>query len=378
MSTMETSPVRAADRSAPVAPHLFQPFDLRGVRLRNRIVMSPMCMYSCTEKDGMANAWHLVHLGSRAVGGTGLIFTEATAVAPGGRISPEDLGIWNDDQAAALEPVVSFISQHGAAPGIQLAHAGRKASTHKPWDMEHGQVGGKDGGWTPDAPSELPFNERDRNPHELSVEEIHQIAASFRAAARRAVGIGMEVIEIHAAHGYLIHEFLSPLSNHRTDAYGGSFENRMRLLVDIVDAVRQEVPDSLPLAVRLSSTDWMEPEGWTADDTVAAAHVLREQGVDLIDCSSGGNVPAASIPLGPGYQVPFAARVRHEAGIATGAVGLITAPEQAERIIASGEADLVFLARALLRDPYWAKHAAESLGGELPWVPQYLRADTGR
>ncbi len=378
MSTLESSSVRAADPHASLAPHLFQPFTLRGVRLRNRIVMSPMCMYSCTRRDGMASSWHLVHLGSRAVGGTGLIFTEATAVTPEGRISPEDLGIWNDDQAAALQPIVDFLSRHGAAAGIQLAHAGRKASTHRPWDSEHGQVALPNGGWIPRGPSALPFSSHDKPPEELSEAEIAEVVGAFRASAQRAVGIGMEVIEIHAAHGYLIHEFLSPLSNHRTDAYGGSREGRMRLLLEVVDAVRAVLPDRLPLAVRMSSTDWVEPEGWTIEDTVSTARVLREHGVDLVDCSSGGNVPSPTIPLGPGYQVPFAAQVRQAAGIATGAVGLITSAQQAEDIIASGSADLVFLARALLRDPYWAKHAAESLGGELPWVEQYLRADSGR
>ncbi len=378
MSSIKPSPIGTAAIDDPVTPHLFQPFDLRSVRLRNRIVMSPMCMYSCTNRDGMAGPWHLVHLGSRAVGGTGLIFTEATAVTPEGRISPEDLGIWNDAQAEALEPIVSFIVQNGGVAGIQLAHAGRKASTHRPWDTEHGQVAPTSGGWIPYAPSAVPFDARDTTPTELSGQDIHSVIAAFRASAHRAVDIGMRVIEVHAAHGYLIHEFLSPLSNRRTDEYGGTLENRMRLLVEIVDVIRAEIPDRLPLAVRMSSTDWMEPEGWTLDDTVTTAQVLKEHGVDLIDCSSGGNAVSPTIPLGPGYQVPFAGRVRAEAGIATGAVGLITTPQQAEDIIASGEADLVFLARALLRDPYWAKHAATSLGGEVPWVDQYLRADTGK
>lgn len=353
---------------------LFDPFAQRGVALRNRIVVSPMCMYSCNELDGMANAWHLVHLGARAVGGAGVVFTEATAVEARGRISPQDLGIWSDAHVEPLVPVTAFIKQAGAVPGMQLAHAGRKASTYRPWDPRRGRVPEAEGGWEPVSPSPLPFNPADAAPAELTREGIAEVVAAFAAAARRAREAGFEVVELHAAHGYLIHEFLSPLSNHRTDAYGGSLTSRMRLLLEVVDAVRKEWPERLPLWVRISATDWAESGGWDADQSVEAARAMAEHGVDVVDCSSGGTLARASIPMGPGYQVPFAARIRREAGIATAAVGLITEPQQADAIVAEGEADLVLLGRQFLRDPYWGIHAAAALGVDYPWPDQYVRA----
>jgi 2,4-dienoyl-CoA reductase-like NADH-dependent reductase (Old Yellow Enzyme family) len=353
---------------------LFDPFEQRGVRLRNRIVVSPMCMYSCDGLDGMANAWHMVHLGARAVGGAGLVFTEATAVEARGRISPQDLGIWSDAHVAPLQPITAFIKQAGAVPGMQLAHAGRKAGTYRPWESRRGRVPEAEGGWTPVGPSPLPFNPADPAPAELSVADIQEIVGAFAAAARRALAAGFEVVEVHAAHGYLIHQFLSPLSNHRTDAYGGAFANRTRLLREVVDAVRREWPERLPLWVRISATDWAEAGGWDLDQSVEASRMLREHGVDVVDCSSGGILAQANIPMGPGYQVPFAERVRREAGIATAAVGLITDPGQAEAIVAEGRADLVLLGRQFLRDPYWGIHAAAALGVDYPWPVQYLRA----
>ncbi len=353
---------------------LFDPCQLREIRLRNRIVVSPMCMYSCNDLDGMANAWHMVHLGARAVGGAGLVFTEATAVEARGRIAPQDLGIWSDAHVAPLQPVTAFIRQSGAVPGMQLAHAGRKAATFRPWETRRGHVPDAEGGWHPVAPSPLPFTPADQAPAELTPADIADVVAAFAAAARRALEAGFQVIELHGAHGYLIHEFLSPLSNQRTDAYGGSFANRTRLLREVVAAVRRVWPERLPLWVRISATDWAESGGWDVAQSVEAARLLREDGVDVIDCSSGGTLPAPRIPMGPGYQVPFAERVRREAGIATAAVGLITEPQQADAIVAEGRADLVLLGRQFLRDPYWGLHAAAALGVEHPWPDQYLRA----
>jgi len=351
--------------------HLFTPLTLRGVTLRNRIVVSPMCEYSSS--DGFATDWHLVHLGSRAVGGAALVFTEAAAVTPEGRISPDDLGIWQDAHIEKLRQVTAFIRSQGAVAGIQLAHAGRKASTAAPWK------GGKPldpsaGGWSPIlAPSPEAFAPGYAVPEELSLDGIRAVVAAFAAAARRARAAGFEVIELHAAHGYLLHEFLSPLSNHRGDAYGGSIENRCRAVCETVEAIRGVWDESLPVFVRISATDWTAG-GWDAADSVALARRLRPLGVDVVDCSSGGNVAHAPIPAGPGYQVPFAAQVRAEAGIPTAAVGMITAPQQADTILRTGQADLVVLARELLRDPYWPLRAAHALGQDGPWPVQYLRA----
>jgi 2,4-dienoyl-CoA reductase-like NADH-dependent reductase (Old Yellow Enzyme family) len=308
---------------------LFTPLTLRSITLRNRIVVSPMCMYSSL--DGFANDWHLVHLGSRAVGGAGLIITEAAAVTPEGRITPDDLGIWKDEHIAGLQRITSFIRAQGAVAGIQLAHAGRKASTYTSW-KGHGQVPEADGGWPPVAPSAVAFAPNYPTPVALDAAGLRQVAADFRAAAVRALAAGFQVVELHAAHGYLLHEFLSPLSNQRTDAYGGSWENRIRLLLEVVEATRQVWPAELPLLVRISATDWTEG-GWTAEESVALAAVLKTKGVDLIDCSTGGNVPAATIPVGPLYQTVFAEQVKREAGIPTGAVGMITTAAEAESII---------------------------------------------
>jgi 2,4-dienoyl-CoA reductase-like NADH-dependent reductase (Old Yellow Enzyme family) len=352
-------------------PGLFDELKLRSLALPNRIAVSPMCQYSCT--DGLANDWHFVHLASRAVGGAALVFTEAAAVAPEGRISPSDLGIWNDAQADALARIVSFMDGQGAAAGIQLAHAGRKASTRRPWEGR-GAVPEAEGGWSRvDAPSAIPFAGDYLTPHAMTEAEISGAAEAFTAAARRALLAGFRVIELHAAHGYLLHEFLSPLSNARTDRYGGSFENRTRFLREVATAVRRVWPDSHPLFVRISATDWTGG-GWDLEQSIALARALKACGVDLIDASSGGNVHGATIPAGPGYQVPFAEAIRREAGIATGAVGLITEPAQAEHVIRTGQADLVLLARELLRDPYWPLRAARELGQTIAWPAQYLRA----
>jgi 2,4-dienoyl-CoA reductase-like NADH-dependent reductase (Old Yellow Enzyme family) len=349
---------------------LFTPFRLREVTLRNRVMVSPMCEYS--SEDGFANDWHVVHLGSRAVGGSGLVLTEAIAVTADGRISPEDLGIWKDEHVAELERIAHFCTAHGAAFGTQLAHAGRKASTKRPWD---GQGAVESGGWTPVAPTAQPFDPAYPVPHALDEAGIASIVAAFAAGARRTLAAGGTVLEIHGAHGYLIHEFLSPLVNTRTDRWGGSFENRTRLALEIVRAVRGVWPERLPLFVRLSATDWLTG-GWDIEQTVELARRLHEEGVDLVDASSGGAVPVrpGTIPVGPLYQTPFAERIRREAGIATGAVGLITEPADAEGIVAGGHADLVILARELLRDPYWPLFAARALGAEAPWPPQYQRA----
>jgi 2,4-dienoyl-CoA reductase-like NADH-dependent reductase (Old Yellow Enzyme family) len=349
---------------------LFSPLKLRGVELRNRIAVSPMCQYS--SRDGFPNDWHLAHLGSRAVGGAGLVLTEATAVSPEGRICPADTGIWTDEQAAAWALIARFVRQQGAVPGIQLAHAGRKASTNVPWRGGR-PLGPEADGWLPVAPSPLPFAEGHPVPQALSAAELAALVARFAEAARRAAQAGFQVAEIHMAHGYLLHEFLSPLSNRRTDGYGGGLEQRMRFPLEVARAVRDAWPAEQPLLARVSATDWVDG-GWDLEQSVTLSRRLREAGVDLIDCSSGGLVPDARIPAAPGFQVPFAAAIRQQAGIATGAVGLITEPAQAEAIVAGGQADLVLLARQFLRDPYWPLHAAEVLGATVSWPVQYLRA----
>jgi 2,4-dienoyl-CoA reductase-like NADH-dependent reductase (Old Yellow Enzyme family) len=351
---------------------LFSPLKLRDLELPNRIVMSPMCQYSSV--DGFANDWHLVHLGSRAVGGAGLIVVEATAVSPEGRITPADLGLWKDEQIPKLREIVDFIHEQGARVGIQLAHAGRKASMDVPWKPER-VVPPEEGGWTNVvAPSPLPFSDRYPKPIELDTAGIRRIIECFRAATQRAMEGGFGVIEIHSAHGYLLHEFLSPLSNQRTDGYGGSFENRIRLLLEVVTAVRSLWGESKPLFVRISATDWVENEGWDLVQSIKLARKLKELGVDLIDVSSAGLVPYAKIQVGPAYQTPFAEQIRKEAGIPTGAVGMITEAAQAAEIIRKDQADLVLLAREFLRDPYWPLHAAATLGGTASWPVQYLRA----
>ncbi|MDU0370631.1 NADH:flavin oxidoreductase/NADH oxidase [Hymenobacter endophyticus] len=349
---------------------LFTPLQQRGITLKNRIVISPMCQYSA--QDGFSNDWHLVHLGSRAVGGAALILLEATAVVPEGRITPDDLGIWHDDHLPGLRRIVEFLKQEDCVPGIQLAHAGRKASHASPWKGGQ-QLGPGAGGWLTVAPSALAFTPEETAPQALDEAGIQQVIEAFRLGARRAVEVGFEVLEVHAAHGYLLHQFMSPLSNQRTDAYGGSFENRIRLLLDVVAATRAEMPEHLPLWVRVSATDWMEG-GWTAEDTVRLAAILKENGVDLLDCSTGGNVPKADIPVGPGYQVQFAEQVRRETGLPTGAVGLITEGQQAEQILAAGQADVILLARESLRDAYFPLRAARELGAEVAWPVQYERA----
>jgi 2,4-dienoyl-CoA reductase-like NADH-dependent reductase (Old Yellow Enzyme family) len=349
---------------------LFSRFKLRGLEFKNRIFVSPMCQYSA--QDGMADTWHQVHLGSRAVGGAGLVMVEATAVVPEGRISPFDLGLWSERHAESLAPIARFIRAQGAAPAIQLAHAGRKASTDAPW-LSRSPLGPEQGGWEVVAPSAIPFAPGAPLPRELAEAELSGIVAHFVDAARRSLDAGFEVAEIHMAHGYLLHQFLSPLSNRRDDAYGGSLENRARLPLRVAQAVRAVWPQDLPLFVRISATDWMEG-GWDLAQSQQLCRWLKKEGVDLIDCSSGGLTPDARIPAGPGFQTPFAAAIRQDAGIAVGAVGLITTPEQAEQIVATGLADAVFLARELLRDPYWPLHAARKLGVEVPWPLQYERA----
>ena len=349
---------------------LFQPLRLREVTLRNRVAVSPMCQYSAS--DGVPNEWHLVHLGSRAVGGAGLVIAEASAVSPEGRITPYDTGLWSDAQAEAWAPVARFVAQHGAVPGIQLAHAGRKASTDAPWRGGRPLAEGARG-WRPVGPSPLPFAEGYPVPRELTADEIEAVVGAFRDAARRADEAGFQVVEIHMAHGYLLHQFLSPLTNRRTDEYGGPLENRMRLPLDVARAVREAFPVEHPVLARISATDWVEG-GWDLEPSIVLARELRERGVDLVDCSSGGAVADAKVPLGPGYQVPFAAAIRERAGVPTGAVGLITEPAQAEAIVAGGKADLVLLAREMLRDPHWPLHAAQVLGAEASWPVQYLRA----
>lgn len=349
---------------------LFEPLAIGSVILRNRIVVSPMCEYSAP--DGVPTDWHLVHLGSRAVGGAGLVFTEATAVSPEGRISPDDAGIWNAAQRDAWAPIAAFIASHGAAPGIQLAHAGRKAGTAAPWDGGGPLPAGR-GAWTPLAPSAMAFDAGYATPIALDASGIGKVVADFRSAALRAHEAGFAVIEIHAAHGYLLHEFLSPLCNHRNDGYGGSLENRARLLRETVAAVREVWPSPQPLFVRVSATDWTDG-GWNIDECVELARWLNHDGVDVIDCSSGGAVPHVKIPVAPGYQVPFSARIRDKANIPTCAVGLITDARQAQAILESGEADLIAMARELLRDPYFPRRAAAELGVEIVAPKQYQRA----
>lgn len=349
---------------------LFSPLQIRDVRFKNRIAVSPMCEYSAI--DGFANDWHLVHLGSRAVGGAGLIITEATAVLPEGRISPEDLGIWRDEHIAPLKRMVDFLHAQGSVAGIQLAHAGRKASSYAPWKPQ-GQVPVTEGGWHTVAPSAIPYYETDHTPHALNTEEIATVVKAFADAAKRALQAGFKVIEIHGAHGYLIHQFLSPLANKRTDEYGRSFENRIRLLKEIIVAVRAVWPETLPLLVRISATDWVS-EGWNVQDSIALARAIAPLGVDLMDCSSGAIIPNVKIPVGPMYQTPLAEAVKKESGMKTGAVGMINTAEEAESIIASGKADLVLMAREMLRDPYFPLHAAGKLGVNLKWPDQYERA----
>ncbi|MGD9905131.1 MAG: NADH:flavin oxidoreductase/NADH oxidase [Vicinamibacterales bacterium] len=353
---------------------LFSPLPLRGVTLRNRVGVSPMCQYS--SRDGFADDWHLVHLGQFAVGGAGLVMTEATAVVPEGRISPHDLGLWDDAHVESLQRIARFVAAQGAVPGMQLAHAGRKASTKRPWEG-HGAVAPEDGGWTDVmAPSAVAFSDTYPQPHALSLDGIARVVAAFRAAARRAVAAGFRLLEIHAAHGYLLHQFLSPLSNRRDDAYGGALANRARLCLEVVAAIRAQVPDGLPLSVRISATDWVDG-GWTVEESIALARWLAAAGVDLVDVSSGGLSSAQRIAIGPGYQVPFARQVRDGAGVATAAVGLITEPAQAEAIVTGGDADLVLLAREFLRQPHWPLLAAHTLGADVAWPAQYERAHPG-
>ena len=353
-----------------VLSELFSPLKVRDVEFRNRVFVSPMCQYS--SEDGMPNDWHLVHLGARAVGGAGLVIVEATGVSPEGRISPHDSGIWSDAHAEAYSRITGFIKEQGAVAGVQLAHAGRKGSTDAPW-RGRGAVGEDEGGWTPLAPSAVAFAESFPMPKEMDEDDIEKVVEDFRAAAKRSLAAGFEVVEVHMAHGYLLHQFLSPLSNLREDGYGGSRENRARLPLAVARAVREEWPENLPLFVRISATDWVE-EGWSLEDSVWLSAQLKELGIDLVDCSSGGLVPNASISVEPGYQVPFAEEVRRETGISTAAVGLITDPKQAEGIIANGKADAVLLARELLRDPHWPLRAAYELGAEADWPVQYQRA----
>lgn len=349
---------------------LFSPLKLRTLELRNRIVVSPMCQYSAI--DGIPNDWHFVHLGSRAVGGAALIIVEATGVTPEGRISPGDLGIWNDAQVEALKRITSFIAAQGSVPGIQLAHAGRKASTPLQWLGER-SIQPNEGGWQPVAPSPIPFGEGYTTPHELTKSEIADCVSQFVEATKRAVEAGFKVVEIHMAHGYLLHEFLSLLSNHRTDEFGGNLEGRMRFPLLVAQAVRNAWPSHLPLFVRISATDWVE-QGWDLLQSIAFSKRLKDIGVDLIDCSSGGNVRGAKIPVAPGYQVSFASAIKKETGIATAAVGFITEPQQAEEILQREDADVIVMARAFLRDPYWPLHAAHTLSVDIPWPIQYVRA----
>jgi 2,4-dienoyl-CoA reductase-like NADH-dependent reductase (Old Yellow Enzyme family) len=350
--------------------HLFSPLTIRDVTFRNRIGLSPMCQYSAT--DGVVNDWHLAHLGARAAGGAGVVIVEATAVEARGRISPNDVGIWDDAHIEGLRRVAAFIEQCGAVPGIQLAHAGRKASTAPPWSGG-GSLVPEAGGWPVVAPSAIPFDARSPVPEALDSAGIQAVVAAFRQAARRAFAAGFKVIEIHAAHGYLLHEFLSPITNHRQDEFGGSYDSRTRLLKQVCRAAREEWPSGLPLFVRVSCTDWADG-GWDDRQTVALAHHLSSYGVDLLDCSSGGIAPGIAIPVGPGYQVPFSQRVKDTVPMLTAAVGMITSPEQADQIIRNDQADLVLLGRQMLRDPHWPLHAAAALGHDGPWPAQYLRA----
>lgn len=348
---------------------LFTPLPLRELEIRNRIFVSPMCQYSAI--DGIANDWHLVHLGARAVGGAGLVMIEATGVSPEGRITPACMGLWSDAHAQALAPIARFIKQQGAVAAIQLAHAGRKASTDLPWKGGKPLSGGQ--AWVTQAPSPLPFGAGYSTPHALTAAEIDAIAQQFTDATERALAAGFEVIELHMAHGYLLHEFLSPLTNRRSDKYGGTLENRLRLPLRIAREVRNLWPAKWPVFVRISATDWM-PDGWDLPQSIELARRLKDLGIDFIDCSSGGLVPEAKVPAAPGFQTPFATAIRREVGITTGAVGLITDPVQAEHIVGTGLADVVLLAREFLRDPYWPLHAAQRLGVDLAWPDQYLRA----
>jgi 2,4-dienoyl-CoA reductase-like NADH-dependent reductase (Old Yellow Enzyme family) len=351
--------------------HLFSPLSLRSVALRNRIAVSPMCQYSAD--GGRATDWHLVHLGSRAVGGAGLVIFEATAVEPEGRITHGDLGLWEDGQVEPLARVVRFVAAQGAVPCLQLAHAGRKASVRPPWEQGGAPLLPDSGGWLPVAPSAARFADGHATPEALTEEGAQARVRAFAAAARRALAAGFQAVEVHAAHGYLLHQFLSPLSNRRQDRYGGSFENRVRLACEVVEAVRAEWPERLPLLVRISATDWAEG-GWDLDQAVELARRLKDRGVDLVDCSSGGLLATARVPAGPGFQAGFAERIRREAAVPTGAVGLITGAEQADHVIRSGQADLVLMAREFLRDPYFPLRASVRLGQEGPWPRQYLRA----
>jgi 2,4-dienoyl-CoA reductase-like NADH-dependent reductase (Old Yellow Enzyme family) len=350
--------------------HLFDSYTIRAVTFRNRIFVSPMCQYS--SDDGLPNDWHLVHLGSRAVGGAGLVMVEASGVSPAGRITAWDSGLWSRHHADAFRRIAAFIESNGAVSGIQLAHAGRKASTDVPWRGGRVIREGPNS-WQTVAPSPIPFRDGEPVPHELTAAEIGEIVEQFVRSTELALDAGFRVIELHMAHGYLLHEFLSPLSNVRTDEYGGAFENRIRFPLRVAERVRQSWPDDLPLFVRISASDWADG-GWDLPQSIELARRLRDLGVDLIDCSSGGAVPGAKIEIGPGYQVPFARAIRAEAGVATGAVGLITDAHQADEIISGGSADAVLLARELLRDPYWPLHAAHVLGADVPWPDQYQRA----
>jgi len=350
---------------------LFSPWTLRSVTLRNRICVAPMCQYSTP--DGAAGDWHMVHLGSRAVGGAGLVMAEAAAISPEGRISPRDLGIWTDTQAQALAPIVAFMKEQGAVTAVQIAHAGRKASTQPPFLGGDPIAPDTEGGWEPLGPSALPFSHSHTPPHAMDAPDLEKVRKDFVAAARRALTAGFEVLELHMAHGYLLHSFLSPIGNQRTDNYGGSLENRMRLPLEITAAVRAVWPEDLPLWVRISATDWV-PGGWDLEQSVMLSKALKDRGVDVIDCSSGGMTPDAVIPAGPGFQTPFASAIRQTVGIPTVAVGLITEAIQAEHILVTEQADAVALARELLRNPYWPLHAAQELGVDLTWPVQYDRA----
>ncbi|WP_213875079.1 NADH:flavin oxidoreductase/NADH oxidase [Pseudomonas sp. dw_358] len=351
---------------------LLEPYTLRQLTVRNRIAVSPMCQYSA--ENGLANDWHLVHLGSRAVGGAGLVFTEAVAVTAEGRITPQDLGLWSDEQIEPLQRITRFITAQGAVPAIQLAHAGRKGSAWRPWLGKSGAIPVSEGGWVPVGPSKIAFDPHYTVPAELSEAQIQEVILAFVEAARRALTANFKVAEVHAAHGYLLHQFLSPISNQRRDQYGGSFENRIRLTLQVSEAIRTVWPEELPVFVRVSATDWVE-DGWNPDETVELARRLKALGIDLIDVSSGGTAAHAEIPTGPGYQTRFAERVRKESGIAAGTVGMITDPAQAEHILRTGQADIILLARELLRDPYWPLHADDDLGGRLAtWPAQYQRA----
>ncbi|SFJ39362.1 2,4-dienoyl-CoA reductase [Amycolatopsis sacchari] len=349
--------------------HLFEPYRVRDLTVPNRVWVSPMCQYSAT--DGVPGDWHLVHLGQFAAGGAGLVMTEATAVSAIGRISPQDTGIYTGEQVAAWRRITTFLHEQGAVTAMQLAHAGRKGSSRRPWEGS-GSVPPGEGGWTAVGPSGEAFGNY-AAPRPLTTEEVAQLPAEFAAGARRALEAGFDVLELHFAHGYLVHQFLSPLSNTRTDRYGGDFDGRVRLALEVAEAVRAEVGEAVPLFARLSATDWVDG-GWTVEESVLLAKLLRERGVDLLDVSTGGNHPSPAIPVGPGYQVPFADRIRAEAGIPAAAVGMITQPAQAEQIVASGAADAVFLGRALLRDPHWPLRAAHELGAEVRWPDQYARA----